>query len=254
MGDLTTWFEQAGYQVRFDWGQDGAARAGARGDVVVIVDTLRFSTTVAAHLAAGATVEPRYWKDGADTSLLSPTALLPITGGGERGEPIALASPNGAMCCRAASALGAKAVFAGALVNASTVAAAARALQTPITVIACGELSSPLSPLLPLSGGGAGGGGLRFALEDLLGAGAIIAALPHLSSSPEAKTARAAFLGAKPKLLTRLLTCGSGIELRDKGLEADVHYAAQLNSLAVAPCLTDGIFSNTTPPDDRTLS
>ena len=33
MGDLTTWFEQEAYAVRFDWGQDGAARAGARGDV-----------------------------------------------------------------------------------------------------------------------------------------------------------------------------------------------------------------------------
>ena len=107
--------------------------------------------------------------------------------------------------------------------------------------------------LRPL-GGGAGGGGIRFALEDLLGAGAIMVALPNLSSSPEAKAARAAFLGAKSQLLTRLLTCGSGIELIDKGTEADVHYAAQLNSLTVAPRLTNGIFSNTPTPDDRTMS
>jgi energy-coupling factor transporter ATP-binding protein EcfA2 len=98
------------------------------------------------------------------------------------------------------------------------------------------------------------GGGIRFALEDLLGAGAIIAALKNLSSSPEAKAARATFLGAKPQLLMRLLACGSGLELIDKGKEADVHYAALLNSLTVAPRLTDGIFSNTPTPDDRTLS
>jgi 2-phosphosulfolactate phosphatase len=236
MGDVTTWFEQAGYQVRFDWGQDGAARAGARGDVVVIVDTLRFSSTVAAHIAAGATVEPRHWKEGSDTSLLSPLS----EGTGRDGGVIALASPNGAMCCRAASEAGAKAVFAGALVNASAVAAATRTLQTPLAVIACGERWPD--------------GSLRFAIEDLLGAGAIVAALPHLSSSPEAKTARVAFLGAKKQLLARLLTCGSGIELIDKGLEADVHYAAKLNSLTVAPCLTEGIFSNLPTPDDRTLS
>ncbi|MCX6366001.1 MAG: 2-phosphosulfolactate phosphatase [Armatimonadetes bacterium] len=249
-----TWFEQAGYQVRFDWGQDGAARAGARGDVVVIVDTLRFSTTVAAYLAAGATVEPRHWKDGSDTTLLSPSslALLPRTTG--EGEPIALASPNGAMCCRAAGESGAKAVFAGALVNASAVAVAARTLQTPLTVIACGELSSPSSQPSSQGWEEGRGGGIRFALEDLLGAGAIIAALKNLSSSPEAKAARAAFLGARHQLLTRLLTCGSGIELIDKGKEADVHYAAPLNSLAVAPRLTDGIFSNTPTPDDRNLS
>lgn len=231
-----SWFEQAGYALRFDWGQDGAARAGARGDVVVIVDTLRFSTTVAAHLATGATVEPRHWKDGSDTSLLSPRSA----GARGLGGPIALASPNGAMCCRAASEAGASAVFAGALVNARAVAAAVQGLASPTTVLACGERWPD--------------GSLRFAIEDLLGAGAIIAALPNLPSSPEAKAARAAFLGAKKQLLARLLACGSGIELIDKGHEGDVHYAAQLSSLTVAPRLTNGIFSNSPLPDDRTLS
>ena len=233
MGDLTTWFEQEAYAVRFDWGQDGAARAGARGDVTIIVDTLRFSTTVAAHVAAGATVEARHWKEGADTSLLSPRSA------GVKGL-LSLASPNGAMCCRAASTSGARAIFAGALVNASAVAAAARALKTPVTVIACGERWPD--------------GSLRFALEDLLGAGAMIAALRNLPSSPEAKAARAAFLSAKPQLRGRLLACGSGIELMDKGKEADVHYAAQLDSLSVAPRLREGIFSNHLTPDDRIMS
>lgn len=236
MGNLATWFEQAGYDLRFDWGQDGAARAGTRGDIVVVVDVLRFSTTVAAHVAAGATVEPRHWKDGADTTLLSPRSA----GARGAGGLIALASPNGAMCCRAASEAGASAVFAGALVNASSVAAAVRACAGPVTVIACGERWPD--------------GSLRFAIEDLFGAGAIVAALPNLTSSPEAKAARAAFLGAKKQLLARLLACGSGIELIDKGLEQDVHYAAQLNSLTVAPRLTNGIFSNEPLPDDRTLS
>ncbi len=242
MGNLTTWFEQEAYTVRFDWGQDGAARAGARGDAVIIVDTLRFSTTVAAHIAAGATVEPCHWKEGADTSLLSPLTLLPqphlpITGGGEIS--VSLASPNGAMCCRAASTSGARAIFAGALVNASAVATAAHALDSPITIIACGERWPD--------------GSLRFALEDLLGAGAMIASLRNLSSSPEAKAARAVFLSAKSQLHGRLLTCGSGVELMDKGLEADVHYAAQLNSLTVAPHLQDGVFSNSLASGDRIL-
>ena len=228
-----SWFEQDGYALRFDWGQDGAARAGVRGDTVVIVDTLRFSTTVAAHVAAGALVEPRHWKDGADTTLLSPRSA------GVRGL-VALASPNGAMCCRAASESGAGAVFAGALVNASAVAAAVGALQTPITVIACGERWPD--------------GSLRFAIEDLLGAGAIVAALRNLSSSPEAKAARAAFLGAKKQLMARLLACGSGIELIEKGKEADVRYAAQLDFLTAIPRLQDGIFSNAPHSDDRTLS
>lgn len=227
---MTHWFEQDGYAVRFDWGADGAARAGARGDTVVIVDTLRFSTAVAAHVSAGACIEPGLWKEKGDTSLLSPLAPLP-------GTSIYLPSPNGAMCSHAARDAGAAAVFAGALVNASAVAEAARAVGTPITVVACGEKWPD--------------GSLRFALEDLLGAGAIIAALPHLSSSPEAKAARAAFLGAKKQLKARLLACGSGIELIEKGKEADVHYAAERDRLIVAPRLTDGVFSATPLPNDR---
>ena len=52
---------------------------------------------------------------------------------------------------------------------------------------------------------------------------------------------------------TRLLTCGSGIELMHKGKEADVHYAAQLDFLSVAPRLHEGIFSNSLASSDRIL-
>ena len=41
-----------------EWGVSGAKRAAERGDVVVVVDVLRFTSTVVAAVAAGATVYP----------------------------------------------------------------------------------------------------------------------------------------------------------------------------------------------------
>lgn len=219
--------------VDLDWGWEGAARAAAKEGVVVIVDVLRFSTSVAAHVAAGAEVEVISWKEGTLTQRLSPLSA------GEKGR-LKLSSLNGAQCTlRAASA---PRLYAGALVNASAVARAARAWGHPITVVACGERwRAPGED-----------GALRFALEDLLGAGAVIAALRDLPSTSEAKAARAAFLGARKQLLARLLACESGRELTAKGQEADVCFAAQVDGLNSVPLWNpEGFFSNETLDNDR---
>ena len=49
-------FDQSTYQVRLDWGVAGLARL-APADVVVVVDVLRFSSTVTDAVAAGAEVD-----------------------------------------------------------------------------------------------------------------------------------------------------------------------------------------------------
>ena len=60
-------------------------------------------------------------------------------------------------------------------------------------------------------------------VEDLLGAGAVLAALDPAASisrpgcSPEAAAARAAFVAARPRLVETLLACASGTELRCPG-------------------------------------
>lgn len=227
-----------GTLIRLDWGWEGAARAGRRGDVLVVVDTLRFSTAVATGVAHGLRLRPvTFDSTHTNKAYLSPLAIQTLP----EGTALDLPSPNGATCC--CKAEGAAAIYAGSLVNAAAVAAAVRQEGRPITVLACGERwQAPGED-----------GALRFAIEDFLGAGAVITALDGLSSSPDAKAARAAFLSARQQLLPRLLACESGVELVEKGREDDIHFAAQESVLAVAPKLApDGFFSKNDNFNDRT--
>jgi 2-phosphosulfolactate phosphatase len=85
-------------------------------------------------------------------------------------------------------------------------------------------------------------GGIRFALEDWIGVGAIAVHL-DLSRSPETQAAVDAFRGAAGNLLETLRQCGSGIELEAKGHADDIAIAADVDRWAIAPRLNaDGWF------------
>jgi 2-phosphosulfolactate phosphatase len=77
---------------------------------------------------------------------------------------------------------------------------------------------------------------LRPALEDLLGAGAIIA---HLSGSlsPEGQAAADLYRAALQDLESRVRQCGSGRELIARGFERDVVLACELNVSEGVPIL-----------------
>jgi 2-phosphosulfolactate phosphatase len=77
-------------------------------------------------------------------------------------------------------------------------------------------------------------GSLRPALEDWLGAGAIISNLPG-PWSPEAKAAVSASETLKGDLLQALRTCPSGVELIEKGYDKDVALASQYDVSEFAP-------------------
>ena len=49
---------QHSYRCRLEWGRDGARRASARRDILVVVDTLRFSTAVVTAVPRGAIIYP----------------------------------------------------------------------------------------------------------------------------------------------------------------------------------------------------
>jgi 2-phosphosulfolactate phosphatase len=201
-------FAQSAYQVRFEWGVDGLARL-APSDVVVVVDVLRFSSTVIQALERGETMAT----DVASRAI----------------------SINGVAVAEAASGL----VLLGALRNASAVADAVlaeqerRGVRTSVAVIAAGELTSR-EPGAPL----------RFAVEDLFGAGAIIAALSDRGidhSSPEAAAAAEAFRPLRGAMRHLLTASGSGRELADRIDE--VHAAAAVDASRVVPVLRDGTFA-----------
>ncbi len=211
-------FDQHRYQVRHDWGIYGLRRL-APADVVVVVDVLRFSTTVTDALARGESV-------GLDAAAHA-------------------VSINGAALADAAGDSPAV-VLLGCLRNAAAVARAVLAIQheraarTSIAVIAAGELA-----------GRDPGAPLRFAIEDQLGAGAIIDALGALGidhTSPEAAAACESFRGLRGALRHLLTASGSGQELllrqdpQSGSGRDEVLNAAAVDAASVVPVLRDGVF------------
>ncbi len=244
-------FVQPGYRCRLEWGRRGARGAAERGDALVIVDVLSFSTAVATAIQNGAIVFPCAWEDnpralaarvGAEAAVKRQDvpehgrfSLSPPTFNAARpGTRIVLAGPNGATCSRYGR--GVPHLFIGAFVNAEAVAGALAAVleaspDLAVTILACGERWQEPGE----------DGELRFALEDYLGAGAILAHLPpHLTRSPEVRAAEAAFQSLAPDLVAVLAGCGSGRELIAKGYPQDVTHAARLNVYAAVPVLRAG--------------
>ena len=206
---MPTPFDQSRYQVRCEWGVAGLARL-APADITVVVDVLRFSTTVTDAVARGEGV--------------------PLDASAHA------VSINGAHVAAAASG---SLVLLGCLRNAAAVADAVlaeqtrRAARTSVAVIACGELTARDSSEV------------RFAVEDQLGAGAVIDALAALGidhTSPEAASACESFRGLQGAVRHLLTASGSGQELLERGSRDEVLHAAELNAVSVVPVLHDGIF------------
>jgi 2-phosphosulfolactate phosphatase len=230
--------DQSAFRERFEWGQAGIRRLAPISDTVVVVDVLSFATAVDVAVGRGATVFPFPERgaaaaaharergalvasdrssDGAGSPFsLSPSSLLAIP----TGTWLVLPSPNGATLVLLAAEFGTT-VFAGCLRNAAATAAACRALGGSVAGIAAGER---------WRANGEATGSLRPAVEDLVGAGAILDALEPTRPSPEASAAMAAFHTAKSDLGRFLDDCSSGRELRERGFAADVALATRLNA------------------------
>jgi 2-phosphosulfolactate phosphatase len=228
------YFDQTQFDLRCEWGLAGLQAVGADVDAIVIVDVLSFTTALDIAVSNGARVFPYRWKDdSAKAFALSRNAIL---AGNRRereafslapaslraipaGTALVLPSPNGSTL-----SLHVKSVptFAACLRNAPAVARQASLRGSRIAVIPAGERWSDDS--------------LRPCVEDLVGAGAVLASLPG-TMSPEAELAVAAFLACRDTLRERLSTCGSGRELIGRGFPEDIELAAEYAVSSAAPIL-----------------
>jgi len=232
-------------RVECEWGLKGIEHLRDKVSVLVIVDVLSFSTAVDIAVGRGASIipfphgqgvaavkaaeaanaqlaAPRFSTEPGSFSL-SPASLQRIS----PGVRLLLPSPNGS---RLSLTGGSTTVLAGCLRNSGAVAKAALRIANGrnIGIIPAGELWED--------------GSLRPAIEDQLGAGAIIAAIGQ-EMSTEAQVARNAFEAAKKDLPAILCGCVSGVELIERGFAQDVQLAAEHDCSVAAPTLRDGAYS-----------
>lgn len=266
---MQPWHAQDRHVVRLDWGPVAAEAlttyAVAAGSPVcaVIVDVLSFTTCVSVAVDAGVTVHPYRWRDASarafaherGATLAVPRSVSRTDGGvslspasirAARGlTDLVLPSPNGSTISALLAGAGAQ-VVAASLRNRSAVAGrVVDWLQSTR-----GTTGQPTVVVVP-AGERWPDGSLRPAVEDLWGAGAVVAALTSrlehragpLLLSPEAEAAGTAWLAVEDRVAQALEECASGRELVEQGWSDDVAVAAELDASNVAPVLRDGAFA-----------
>jgi 2-phosphosulfolactate phosphatase len=225
-------FNQQGWTCRCEWGT-AAVAALAPADVTIVVDVFSFTTCVDIAVSRGAAILPFRWND--DSAAEFARAQTAELAGRRRRAQYSLApesyveapaglrcvlpSPNGAHVTLTAAPT-APVLLAGCLRNARAVADAAQQLGTSVNVIPAGERWLD--------------GSLRPALEDWLGAGAILRWLSP-DRSPEADAAVALFEQYRDRLVATLDQCGSGRELDGRGHHKDKMIAGQLDVSSCVP-------------------
>lgn len=239
--------DQAAYDVRFDWGPAGARAVAA--EVTVVVDVLSFSTTLSVAVERGIEVFPFGWRDVRATAYaLTRDAVLAVGRSEARPGQVSLSSatvraavgvqrlvlpsPNGSSICFGLAGSGGE-VLGGCLRNARAVGAVlAERVRAgaSVAVVAAGERWPD--------------GSLRPAVEDLWGAGAVLAALADTGIgggigrlSPEARVAEAAYRSVADDLPAQVRACASGEELIAGGYADDVAAAVETDASDVVPVL-----------------
>jgi 2-phosphosulfolactate phosphatase len=203
---------------------------------VVVFDVLRATTTIAAALAAGVseirifdTVEAAAAaKEGQNCLLVGERDCLPPAGfdlgnspgsfnpAAHRGRIIFMSTTNGARAIVAAQA--APLLLTAALVNATATADRLVAAKMDITLLCAGTAGQP-------------------AMEDLIGAGAVIDAIQNKASlaleNDIARIAHRLFQSARHDLQSALAESTGGQNVIAVGLGADIDFAARLDAFPI---------------------
>jgi 2-phosphosulfolactate phosphatase len=217
------------------------------GRAVVVFDVLRATTSITAALKAGVrsirifptTADANAARDQYPSALLcgeeqclpppgfdlgnSPAAFEPSL---HTGRDILMSTTNGTRAIL--SAAGAAHICVGGLVNAAAVAKFLAQKNLPVALLCAGTNGA-------------------IAMEDILGAGAIIASLKLLGTvryeSDSVHVADQLFSAAQNNLASILRLTRGGLNLIAAGLEADIDFAARLNTIE-----TVGVVSADSPP------
>ncbi|HEY0613425.1 MAG TPA: 2-phosphosulfolactate phosphatase [Candidatus Elarobacter sp.] len=223
------------------------ASEAVRGAHVAVVDVLRASTTIAVALANGAAgvipvAEPedaialgsRLGRgrvlfcgernsvriDGFDLDNSPASFTAPAVAG----KTLILTTTNGTRALRSVAA--AASVRAVALVNRAAAADALAAEDGDIAIVCAGDASG-------------------FALEDAIGAGALVEALRSRITGAELRDgARAAAIlhrGVASRLADAVASADHAQALAQKGFAGDIAFCAALDVLDVVPVLRDGV-------------
>lgn len=242
------YWRQDRHLVRCEWGPVGAARVAGAG-AVVVVDVLSFTTSVSVLVERGTDVYPCAWRDARAGVLAAEHGAVLAVGRREVSEAqpwslspaalrrapaparLVLPSPNGSAISSTATGR----VVAAGMRNAGAVGSWLRergyGKEQAVAVVPAGERWPD--------------GSLRPAVEDLLGAGAVLHALdaPESVSSPEALIARGAYASMGSVAVAEAVrACGSGQELIAGGFADDVEVAVEADSSLVVPVLEAGCF------------
>jgi 2-phosphosulfolactate phosphatase len=222
-----------------------------RGAHVAVFDVLRATSTIAAALANGAAgVIPVGEPDearalgerlGRDRVLLcgerNVTKLAGFDLGNSpaemnaaavTGKTIVMTTTNGTRAIRAAATAPAASVRTGALLNRSAVARALAREDGPIVIVCSGEKGA-------------------FALEDVLGAGALVDALLRVLDEAElhdgARAAALLYRAVADRLVDALASVDHALEMTAKGAVADLARCAVVDTLDVVPTLREGVLT-----------
>ncbi len=237
--------------IDIDWAIEGLRYAMDRGNIVVIVDTLRFSTAAVTAVNNGFTIYPVSTRQsgmklarklgahlagrpGRSKYSISPHCY--IKNRNDPNKKVVLFSPNGATCSESVKT--GQIALIGCLLNARAVAVnldrIGGELGKDVTIIAAGEqraLTTGRRITYDLESG------YRvFAIEDYLGAGAIIAQC-RLPRTAEAELCARAFSAARRRLGYFLKSSFSGRYLIGNRMRGDVEHASRLNLYEVLPVL-----------------
>jgi 2-phosphosulfolactate phosphatase len=227
--------------INCEWGIEGINKYSSDSVVTVIIDVLSFSTCVDIALSKNAVIFPYRFKDDSaiqyaktnnavlasfnrskDSYSLSSASLKNIN----KGTRIVLPSPNGSELSLSSKS---KVTMCACLRNYRAVAESINSISGNVVVIPAGEKWP--------------NGTIRFAIEDFLGAGALLSELKG-ELSAEANAAKKLFESIKPELYDFVSGSLSGRELIEKGFPEDVDLALELNAGISVPVLKNKYYVN----------